>query len=161
MTKRIVTKIGDVFCVEIENQHKRFFQYIVSDMTMLNSSVIRVFKRHYPMDYVPDTDEIIKDEVEFYAHTVLRAGIMYNAWYKVGKAKELGDFSHVIFRCDMDIDKVERSVNWVVWHINEPMIHVRELPEKYYSAELGSVKPYVDIVNRLKFGKYLYYTPKY
>ena len=57
---------------------------------MLNSSVIRVFKTHYPMDHKPVCDEIVKDEVEFYAHTVLRAGIVNNAWYKVGKSKDLG-----------------------------------------------------------------------
>ena len=28
MAKRIVTKIGDVFCVEIGNEYKCFFQYI-------------------------------------------------------------------------------------------------------------------------------------
>ncbi len=137
MAKRIVTKIGDVFCAEIENQHKRFFQYIVSDMTMLNSSVIRAFKRHYPMDYVPDTGEIMEDEVEFYAHTVLRAGIMYNAWYKVGKVKELGDFSHVIFRYCREMSKVERSVNWIVFYINNPEMYVGELPKKFYTAERG------------------------
>ena len=90
MAKRIVTKIGDVFCVEIDNQCKRYFQYIVNDMEQLNSSVIRVFKLHYPIDYKPIIDDIVKDEVEFYAHTVLRAGIVNNAWYKVGKSKDLG-----------------------------------------------------------------------
>lgn len=47
MAKRIVTKIGDVFCAEIDNRIKRYFQYIVNDMEQLNSSVIRVFKTHY------------------------------------------------------------------------------------------------------------------
>ena len=47
MAKRIVTKIGDVFCAEIEGQCKRFFQYFAIDSTQLNSSVIRVFKQHY------------------------------------------------------------------------------------------------------------------
>ena len=43
MAKRIVTKIGYVFCVEIDNKYKCFFQYVANDMTQLNSSVIRVF----------------------------------------------------------------------------------------------------------------------
>ena len=34
MAKRIVTKIGDVFCVDIDNQCKRYFQYIVNDMEL-------------------------------------------------------------------------------------------------------------------------------
>ena len=89
MAKRIVTKMGDIFCVEIDNGYKRFFQYIINDIEALNSSVIRVFKTHYPMDYRPIIEEIVMDEVEFYAHTVLRAGIVYGAWYKVGNSKLL------------------------------------------------------------------------
>lgn len=88
MAKRIVTRIGNVFCAEIEGKFKCFFQYIAKDMTQLNSSVIRVFKTHYPMEYKPVINDIIKDEVAFYAHTVLRAGIYFNAWYKIGTAKE-------------------------------------------------------------------------
>ena len=70
--KRIVTKIGDVFCAEIDGEFKAYFQYVANDLTQLNSSVIRVFKKRYPMDYVPVIEEIVKDEVLFYAHTVLR-----------------------------------------------------------------------------------------
>ena len=62
-TKRIVTRKGDIFCVEIDNKFKAYFQYITTDMTQLNSTVIRVFKKHYPMDYVPDFDEIVRDDV--------------------------------------------------------------------------------------------------
>ena len=72
MAKRIVTKIGDVFCVEVDNEYKCFFQYVANDMTVLNSSVIRVFKEHYPIDYKPNLDEIVRGNVHFYAHTILR-----------------------------------------------------------------------------------------
>ena len=75
MATRIVTKIGYVFCVDVDNQYKRFFQYIADDMTMLNTRVIRVFKRKYPMDYIPNMEEIVKDEVDFYAHTIIKFGI--------------------------------------------------------------------------------------
>ena len=57
MAKRIVTKIGNVFCAEIDGKYKCFFQYIMNDLVQLNSSVIRVFKRRYPMDYKPDMEE--------------------------------------------------------------------------------------------------------
>jgi len=30
MATRIVTKIGYVFCVDVDNQYKRFFQYIAT-----------------------------------------------------------------------------------------------------------------------------------
>ena len=90
MAKRIVTKIGDVFCVEIGNEYKCFFQYIEKDLEQLNSSVIRAFKTRYPMDYKPVIEDIVKDEILFYKHTILRVGIEDGAWYKVGKSKELG-----------------------------------------------------------------------
>ena len=88
MAKRIVTRIGNIFCAEIEGKFKCFFQYIAKDMTQLNSSVIRVFKTHYPMEYKPVISDIIKDEIAFYAHTVLYAGIYFNAWYIVGTSKD-------------------------------------------------------------------------
>lgn len=59
-------------------------------MACLNSSTIRVFKHRYPMDYKPDIESIVKDEVLFYHHTVLRPGIAERVWYKVGKSPELG-----------------------------------------------------------------------
>lgn len=161
MVKRIVTKIGDVFCAEIDGRFKRFFQYFAIDSSQLNSSVIRVFKQHYPMDYMLDISEIVSDEVEFYAHTVLRAGITFNAWYKVGKSTELGDYQHVFFRTNGDIGRVEISEKWYVWKINGPDIYVGKLPPKYYDAENGCVISYIDIITRMRTGKYAYFFPGY
>ena len=28
MAKRIITKIGDIFCVEVDNDYKCYFQYV-------------------------------------------------------------------------------------------------------------------------------------
>ena len=113
------------------------------------------------MDYIPDISEIITGEVEFYAHTVLRMGIADGIWYKVGKSLELGDYRDVFFRIDGDIDRVERSVKWYVWKINEPFIYVGKLPEKYYEADDGSVMPYENLIARFKTGKYSYFFPAY
>lgn len=52
MVKRIVTKIGDIFCVKTDRGCIAYFQYIANDMTQLNSSVIRVFKKRYPIDNI-------------------------------------------------------------------------------------------------------------
>lgn len=89
MAKRIVTRIGNIFCAEIDGKYKVYFQYIANDTEALNSSVIRGFKRKYPLDYKPNIDEIVKDEVVFYLHTVLREGIENGIWYKVGKSDDL------------------------------------------------------------------------
>lgn len=160
-TKRIVTKIGDLFCVEIDNQYKRFFQYFANDMTQLNSSVIRVFKKKYPMDYVPLPEEITQDEVDFYAHTVLKIGIIEGAWYKIGKSKDIGDIDIPTFRKFADEDIVEISEKWYVWKIGEPLKYVGKLPPKYYEAENGFVKPYNEIITRIRTGQYAYFFPKY
>lgn len=162
--KRIVTKIGDVFCVEVDNQIKRYFQYIVNDQEMLNSSVIRIFKTHYPMSYKPVIEDIIQDEVEFYAHTVLKFGIVYNAWYKIGKSNDVGDYRRALFRRSRDYgakEKVSVSERWDVWHINEPFVYVGKLTKEYQSADLGSVLPYIDIVDRLRYGHYIHSYPDY
>ena len=83
--KRIVTKIGNVFCVQISPQEKKYFQYIANDMLQLNSSVIRVFERTYPTDQEPKLTDVVQGKVEFYAHTVLSWGIRLEKWTKVGK----------------------------------------------------------------------------
>ena len=75
MAKRIVTKIGDIFSVTLDNGNSRFFQYIANDLTNLNSSVIRVFKKEYPKGYELNPEEVVSGDVDFYAHTVLRCGI--------------------------------------------------------------------------------------
>ena len=81
--KRIVTKIGNVFCVQISPQEKKYFQYIANDMLQLNSSVIRVFERTYPTDQEPKLTDVVQGKVEFYAHTVLSWGIRLEKWTKV------------------------------------------------------------------------------
>lgn len=90
MAKRIVTRIGDVFSVRVDGNCKYYFQYIANDMSQLNSSVIRIFCKKYPIDYEPVIDDIIKDKVLFYSHTVLSVGIRLGYWEKVGKHNDIG-----------------------------------------------------------------------
>lgn len=166
MAKRIVTKIGDIFCVEIDNKYKRFFQYFCSDMTQLNSSVIRVFKNTYSMDYIPVLKDIITDEVDFYAHTILRVGIELNTWYKVGKL--LIDFDAEIkiptFGTCLDIEyingrniRVDPDKNWTIWKINQDPIKIGKIPNTLSNVvQPGSVKPFIEIYDRMKYGYYRY-----
>ncbi len=44
---RVVTKVGDVFSVKLDNEVKKYFQLIAFDLTQLNSDVIRAFKKVY------------------------------------------------------------------------------------------------------------------
>ena len=133
MAKRIITKIGDIFCVEVDNDYKCYFQYVANDMTVLNSSVIRVFAKHYSIDYIPVFDEIVNDDIYFYAHTILRFGILYKAWYKVGKHPDIGNPNDITFRMYNDIGDWSRSksYNWVIWKINQKQEFIGEMQEKW------------------------------
>ena len=51
--KRVVIKIGDVFCVEFDNRFKCYFQCIAKETDPFECEVIRVFKTRYAMSYVP------------------------------------------------------------------------------------------------------------
>ena len=53
VAKRIVTKIGDIFSVTLDNGNKRFFQYIANDLSCLNSSVIRVLRGGVQYRFIP------------------------------------------------------------------------------------------------------------
>jgi len=156
MVKRIVTKIGDIFCVAVNDAHKCYFQYIANDLTLLNSSTIRVFKRHYPIDYNPDFNEIVKDEVSFYSHTVLSVGIRFGYWEKVGKSRDVGDINKAIFRIfeEIEFKNLSKSVRWSVWKINQPMVFIGGLTEDYQTAEVGMVFPCTEIVHKIRTGDY-------
>lgn len=162
MAKRIVTKIGDVFCVEVDGRYKQFFQYIANDMTCMNSSTIRVFQKEYLMEYKPVVDDIVKDEVMFYAHTVLKFGIQEEVWYKVGKSADIGldTLNNVLFGTPLPIRYEDGKMmdldylgNWVVWKVNQPWLRIGELKEKdAHLIEEGSVMPYTEIAERIKYG---------
>ena len=157
MKKRIVIKIGDIFCVEIDNKFKCYFQYIATDMTVLNSSVIRVFKKRYQIDYLPILDEIVKDEVYFYAHTILRFGLINNAWYKIGKHNNLGNINDIWFKMYNDIGNPNmiKSYRWVIWKIDQKQQLIGELTDNYKHIDLGIVLTYEDIVSKIATGDFL------
>lgn len=154
---RITTRKGDVFCVEIEQSYKVFFQYIGNDMTQLNSSVIRVFKKHYSLDEEPVMDQIVCNGVSFYAHTILRVGIERGAWYKVGSHDDVGEEKNVRFRMfgDLDFSKINKSYRWYVWTMNQPLAFVGEMTDEYIDYNVGFVYSYLDIVEKIKTGYFL------
>jgi len=94
----VITKIGDIFSVKVDESHEKYFQLIAFDLTQLNSDVIRAFKKKYPIGAKPDMSEIVKGEVEFYAHCVTKWGIKLGFWEKAGKSSEVGRLDHILFR---------------------------------------------------------------
>jgi hypothetical protein len=110
-------------------------------------------------------DEIINGTVAFYAHTVLRAGIEFNAWSKVGKATIIdeeatnrvlfGETSDIMVVSITDIKDVNPLENWWIHRINEPAVNVGKLPEKYIDVvEIDGVLPYTMITTRMEYGYY-------
>ena len=152
--KRICCRAGDVFCVEVEGLHKRYFQYLGRDDSMLGGSLIRVFKRRYPMDYQPVIDDIIADEVDFYEYTWVRIGVKMNAWYRVGKSSDLGDLSNIFFIHSPWVK--EYSEEWDLHRaFTQGDIFIGKLPAKYQVLELDGVIPPDWLIKQLTTG-YLY-----
>lgn len=159
--KRVSTKIGDIFCVEINNNSKRYFQYITNDSKQLNSDVIRVFKKLYPIELQTDLLDIINDEIFFYAHCVTKWGVKLNYWDKVGNVKEVGEFNHILFRDTNDYgirkggEHIKISNNWYVWRIGDNEFErVGELVGDNRNAEIGMVINPESIVYKIVNGIY-------
>lgn len=156
---RANTKIGDVFCVKLEDSKKKYFQFIVSDLTQLNSDVIRAFKKVYPANADPDLSDIVNGEVEFYAHCVTKLGLKLGFWEKVGNIGEVGEFKNVLFKSSGDAPQTKVSHNWWVWNINENQRQVGKLVGENRKAEVGSVIPPDSIVHRVQTGEYDFVYP--
>lgn len=156
---RVITKIGDVFYVKLNDNNKKYFQYVANDLTQLNSDIIRIFKKVYPINENPDLSEVVKDEVEFYAHCVIKWGIKMGVWEKGGKAPILGELD-VLFRCTNDYghklgdDPIKISHNWYVWKINEEVKRVGKLEGENQKSEIGMVMNPLSVVHRIRTGEY-------
>ncbi|EKU39983.1 MULTISPECIES: hypothetical protein [Acinetobacter] len=158
--KRKNTKIGDVFVVKLDNGRKKYFQLVAFDLTQLNSDVIRVFRTEYPESIDSNLFEIIKDEVDFYAHCVTSLGIKFGFWEWAGNLTGVGNID-VLFRSSSDSPKTKISNNWWIWKVNEPQQYVGKLEGENKVAEIGSVMPADSIVYRMKTGKYDFVYPNF
>ncbi|MFC1925939.1 hypothetical protein ACFLW2_04500 [Chloroflexota bacterium] len=159
---RVITKIGDVFSVKLDETTKKYFQYVANDITQLNSDIIRAFSKTYPIDEKPDISDIVKDEVEFFAHTMINLGVKMRFWEKAGKAPEIGKVD-VVFRDsdDYGTPEIKISHKWYVWRINEKFVYVGKLEGENQKAEIGIVLNPQDIVDRMRTGKYHFVYPGY
>lgn len=159
---RAQTNIGDVFCVKLDGIGKRYFQYVANDISMLNSSVIKVFKKIYTVDDNPEIKKIINDDIDFCAHVVLKWGLDKNLWGKVGNAGDVGSLE-MLFRNTSDYgskpgEQIQVSSNWYIWKINQPLKYIGKLNEEHKKAYVGIVINPLGIIELLKGNKY---PPKY
>ena len=163
MAKRIIVKKGDIFQVLLDNNMKGYFQFIILDLTQLNSEVIRVFKKRYPANETPDFSVIVKDEVQFYAHVVIKFGVKMNLWNKVSNVPlELG-LEPPCFRGSNDYGNPEIKVSksWYVWKTNEDFVQVGEPKGQHTSYDIGSVLAAPEIPEIMNTGKSSYFYPSY
>jgi hypothetical protein len=159
---RYYSKIGDIFCVQLDSSTKKYFQYIINDKTQLNSNVIRVFKEVYGIDEAPTINEIVKDSIDFYAHVLIQWGIKLKLWEKTGNIADVGTVD-VLFKQSQDRGntQIKISEKWLVWKINEPMKFVGSLQKNNQKAEIGSILPAYQIIERMRTGKYNMTYPGY
>jgi hypothetical protein len=163
---RVITKIGDIFCVKLDDRTKQYFQYVANDLTQLNSDVVRVFKKTYPIDSKPNLAEIVGDDVAFYAHCVTNLGVKMGVWEKIGKVPFDGEVN-ALFRGTNDYghklgeEPVKLSSNWYVWKINEEFRRVGKLEGDNQKSEIGVVVNPFDIVHRMRTGEYDFVYPGY
>lgn len=53
MAKRVMNTIGSVYRMYLDDGRKVYLQYVAIDRSMLNSGVLRVFKKKYSQALVP------------------------------------------------------------------------------------------------------------
>ena len=151
MATHNIARIGNVFCVEIDTSYKCFFQFVAYDKTQLNGQVIRVFKKRYPMEYKPDLNEIVQDEVSFYSHTVIKFGLDDNVWYKIGHSPNKGDVDNIFFK----LKGWKGKSCWKYWKINNDIQYSSQISDELVKYHYGFIFPYKDIVAKIKTGHYI------
>ena len=166
MAKRIVTKIGDIFFVVLDNGNKKYFQYIANDLTQLNSDVIRSFKKEYSINEQVNYKQMLSGDIDFHAHTMINIGVKQSLFNKEGRFDIFPNITNIVFRDTNDCghkageEPVRISDKWYVWRINdENFTRVGKLTGENKKAEIGVVIPPFAIVERIKTGKYSFVYP--
>ncbi|AZA75183.1 hypothetical protein [Chryseobacterium indoltheticum] len=168
MAKRVITKIGDIFSVELDNGNKKYFQYIANDLTQLNSDVIRSYKKEYSKEVQPDYSELLSGEIDFHAHTMINVGVKQNLFIQEGKHSVYPESGNILFRDTNDAGhapgkhQVYISEDWFVWKISDDNFKkVGKLKGENRNAEIGIVMPPFAIAERIKTGKFNFVYPDF
>lgn len=153
--------VGDVFEVDLPASVIGFFQYVARDSSQLNSHVVRVFRERFREGEGPDASQIVRGDVDFYAHVFLSIGVKQKFWRKVAHADVAGEVD-VLFRNSTDYGKSKQktSNSWFIWRIGSPYMHVGTLSGSYKNAEIGVVVPPDSLVYRMNSGVYDFFYPE-
>lgn len=156
MAKRVMNTIGSVYRMYLDDGRKVYLQYVAIDRSMLNSGVLRVFKKKYSQDDVEDIEEIVRGEVWFYTHTSLRPAIRDGCWKKIDSSRFWGDTTNIKFRLYSEGNTSHLTVShkWYVWTINQENIHIGDLTGEYKKYDMGWLYPPSFVCTKIKTGKY-------
>jgi len=164
--KRYHKKLGDVFCIQFENQC-RFVQYIGNDNLQLKGDVVRVFSGSYPNGTNVPLDDIVSRNIDFYCITYVANCVKFGNWIKYGNTMELGDLQKIHFRCAADYGNlkdgqpIKTSNNWYVWSLGDEVTQrIGPLSGVWRDAHIGVLLPPNYINQRLKCGKYDFIYPE-
>ena len=147
--------------MKLSDGTKGHFQFVAIDKTNMSSSVIRAFKKKYDLKENPSIEEIVHGEVAFYANTILRSGIVFDAWEKIGNSKFIDNerTAEIIFGVYLEFpalcDKDAPISEWRIWRINEDDYYYKSLPQNILNElEIGNIFLYKNIITRLERGYY-------
>lgn len=155
--KRLIIRIGAIFCVEVDGLYKHYMQYVTKDESQLYACVVRVFEKKYSIDEQVDMDEVDCGDVWFYAHVYgLRNGVLEGKCSKCGKSKILGNIKDIMFRLysEGNIQHLTVSHRWYVWKINHEFIDIGDLVPPYDKYDWGAIYPIAWVIEKIKTGKY-------
>lgn len=146
--------IGDVFEIPLGNC-KRHMQFVVVDSTCLGGWGIRVFKKEYSMVSTPSVDEIVANEIDFYCLTyAIGQGVLDGLWKRVGKSKDIGDLSKMVFRdYHQGILPGEKN-RWWVWTACKEVKKYKVLPKRYLDLPPGILITPSHVIDRIRTGRW-------
>jgi hypothetical protein len=152
MTKRIVTKIGDVF----QTKGGRILQLVAIDNIQLNSDVVIIYQKIK----LNSVDDIHSAPIDFYHHTTVSEGIKQSLWVKIGKTK-IPNISELCFKTYFDkelaelvpFDNTNTKPYWMVWRLSDnEWRYFNEKQGTKLIGEEGSIVPPDDIIFRINHG---------
>ena len=84
-------------------------------------------------------------------------------WEKVGNSADIGEIDRILFRDSNDYgdSNIRVSERWWVWNINSPQKYVGKLEKENLLAEIGIVVNPMDLLDRMRTGKYNFKYPDY
>lgn len=162
MAKKNGPKVGDIYCIELDDLFKCFFQYLGDDSTKRHTPVIRVFQNCYPINYEPILDEIINDGVLFFAHIAPDHERKPWKWYYIGNAEDeipnnVKDLTFIDFERPKENyskeDMFPEYGCWWIWKLNEKPEKLFPIPYDLTDSLIdGHIILNEDLINWIKYG---------